>query len=136
MTVTLGSILGAKLLEAHHEGDRWSACDGELQVRFIRNDYLDVRTEGTFATGKCEHPNGKPADNTLCMVFAADGTLKDFDVLIVNSGAHPRDFGEYTREMTKTSRFLAQQMERLHGKDHAFLVLRNTVPGHWNCNDM
>lgn len=111
--------------------DVWSACDGEVTVAFSRNDYLDTRA-GKFGTNMCESPSGHPAENTMCSVFADDGTLAKFDTLVVNSGAHYRKTKEYGPAMALTGRVLADSMRRLHGDD-AILVARNTPPGHWNC---
>lgn len=111
--------------------DVWSACGGELTVGFMRNDYLDARKK-KFGADACLDSKGKPADNTVCVVFADDDTLEKFDTLVVNSGAHFREAREYGSAMKLASHALAGSMKRLHGDD-AILVVRNTPPGHWHC---
>lgn len=62
---------------------------------------------------------------------ADDSTLREYDTIIVNAGAHRRRGGmeAYGQMMRQASRFLSASMERLHG-DKAILIVRNTVPGH------
>ena len=102
-------------------------------MRFMRNDFLDVRTS-PFGTVQCRLKNGTTADNTRCTVFADKGTLEKFDTLVVNSGAHPRPGEEYGPAMRAASESLAATMKLLHGDD-AVLIARNTVPGHWGCTE-
>lgn len=109
----------------------YSACEGKLNIRYLRNDYLDVSKKG-FQNRQCLDSQGGPADNALCRVFANDYTLKYFDTLVVNSGAHPRPVDDYRAAMVEASKALAASMRRLHGDD-AILVVRNTSPGHWQC---
>lgn len=131
LTTTLASALRARLIEATQTADQWSACNGKVPVQYIRNDYLDHRTKA-FKALQCETMGGQRAKNALCVVFADDGTLRKFDTLVVNSGAHLRGPAEYKKAMLRMSGDVAATMRRLHG-DGAFLVFRNTVPGHWDC---
>lgn len=135
-TSTLAAILRAKPIELDTFGDVWEACGGELKVRFIRNDYLDARVAPRYASPMCEEfPGGATALNTRCRLFGTDATLRDFDTLVVNSGAHPRPAAQYGRQMDAAAEALTRSMNRLHGKDKAILVVRNTVPGHWGCTE-
>lgn len=111
--------------------DNWSACGGALKVSYYRNDHLDTRTVA-FPTRECDVHD---ISSTRCMVFADDATLKSFDVLIVNAGAHTRKGGmeEYGEAMRKAALVLTESMRRWHGQN-ATLVVRNTVPGHWDCD--
>ena len=111
--------------------DEWSACDGKLTVKFLRNDYLDTRTS-PFNTVHCEDENGMPINASHCGVFADNNTLQNFDTLVVNSGAHPRPGDVYGPAMRVASDALSASMKSLHGDD-AILIVRNTTPGHWDC---
>lgn len=135
MTTTLASILAANLSRAESLHDVWSACGGKVPMQFIRNDYLDTRADTAFPQNACLHPDGSTASNTRCKVFADDETLRKFDTLVVNSGAHPREGNVYKAQMLETSRVLSETMARLHGEEDAFMVLRTTVPGHWGCTE-
>ncbi len=68
---------------------------------------------------------------------ADDSVLSEFDTLVVNSGAHilRRGMRAYESRMSDASASLTESMRRLHGDD-AILVVRNTSPGHWNCEAM
>ena len=112
-------------------GDEWLACEGKLAVRFVRNDYLDVRTT-PFDTVECNSKNGEPY--TRCRMFADSSTLSQFDTLVVNSGAHTRPREIYGPIMKFVSVSLAASMRSIHGDD-TILVVRNTVPGHWGCTE-
>ncbi|CAN0163866.1 unnamed protein product, partial [Hapterophycus canaliculatus] len=65
---------------------------------------------------------------------ADDATLEQYDTLVINSGAHVVRGGmaAYADMMSQASSTLTASMRRLHG-DEAILVVRNTPPGHWNC---
>ena len=132
-TTTLAAILRAEPFTVSQLEDEWSACGGKLRVRFMRNDFLDVRTS-SFGSVQCKLESGKAADNTRCIVFADDGTLEKFDTLVVNSGAHPRPGKEYGPAMKVVSESLAASMKLIHGDD-VMLIARNTVPGHWGCTE-
>lgn len=108
----------------------WSACGGQLNVAYYRNDFLDTRTD-PFPSVHCEE------DNTVsrCATFADDGTLGEYDTLVVNAGA-AKIWGNrdaYAAAMSTAAKTLSSSMRRLHG-DKAIMVVRNTVPGHWDCN--
>ena len=136
MTTTLAAVLRAEEVSIDTFKDNWEACGGALKVRFMRNDYLDTRTAPRYKSYLCEHgvgAGGPPADNTRCRIFAADETLGEFDTLVVNSGAHPRDAIEFGHQMHAAAEALTEAMNRLHGRDKAVLVVRNTPPGHWGC---
>lgn len=125
-------MLSAESIEADRNGDKWSACDGKLPIRFIRNDFLNARKTNKLKMMHCEYPSGKAAQNTFCNAFTDDGILKQFDTLVVNSGAHFRNSTDYVSGMLEINEVVAKSMKRLHG-DAAFMVFRNTVPGHWGC---
>eukprot|EP00903_Cladosiphon_okamuranus_P011478 g10810.t1 len=127
----------------------FEACDSALKLVHVRNDYLDCRTEeegsppdtldifnGTHQDepfrddGQCDVTYKRMA--ARCLAFADDGTLGQFDTVVVNSGAHPRPREEYRLAMETASETIGAAMKRLHG-DRAVLVVRNTVPGHWGC---
>lgn len=112
--------------------DAWSACGGRLNFSFYRNDFLDARTED-YDTRSCEHPD---VSATRCITFGDDATLERFDTLVVNSGAHKRSGGweAYGEGMRVAGANLTASMRRLHGED-AILIVRNTVPGHWGCDE-
>jgi len=138
LTTTLAAILRADLVTAsgyptlnNADGiDEWSACMGELVLRFVRNDYLYVGT--TPLNGNtCFNQAGEKAE---CFVFADDAMLAQFDTLVVNSGAHRRTDEEFAPTMSTAAEVLTSSMKRIHGDD-ALLVVRNTVPGHWNCSE-
>lgn len=78
-------------------------------------------------------PNSSASPLFLC-THADDATLEDYDTLVVNSGAHILRGGmdAYADMMSNASSALTASMRRLHGYD-ALLVVRNTTPGHWNC---
>lgn len=135
LTTTLAAVLQAKLVQvdADFEGngdgiDEWSACGGKLTVRYVRNDYLEMQAL-PFPNNECYNMDGGHAQ---CHTFATDETLSQFDTLVVNSGAHPRSDAEYAAKMTAAATVLSTSMKRIHGEG-AILVVRNTVPGHWNC---
>lgn len=116
--------------------DDWEACGGKVKLRFMRNDVLDARTKPRYRSLRCEESvGGALLDNTRCRIFATDATLREFDTLVVNSGAHPRPAAEFGREMEASAKALTSSMKRLHGEDKAILVVRNTVPGHWGCTE-
>lgn len=137
MTTTLASILRADGVSLDTFKDDWEACGGALKVRFMRNDFLDTRTSPRYKTLLCERGSagGPTVNNTRCRIFATDETLGEFDTLVVNSGAHPRAAHEFGRQMDAASAALTKSMHRLHGKDKAVLVVRNTIPGHWDCTE-
>lgn len=124
-TTTLASVLRAKPIDIGLFGDEWEACGGELKVQFIRNDLLDVGTTPPLVI-----PN-----NAHWKLFAADEILREFDTLVVNSGAHPRPAAQFGQQMDAAAEVLTSSMNRLHGKNNAILVVRNTVPGHWGCTE-
>ncbi|CAM9357325.1 unnamed protein product [Scytosiphon promiscuus] len=130
-SITLASILRAKLNSTGSRGpDEWMACDGELPVKFIRNDFLDLRSD--FVEGNlC-----REGAFDRCFVFADDSILEASDVVVVNSGAHltPGGMHSYEEKMKAVSARLTSSMERLHG-DNATLVVRNTSPGHSDCTE-
>lgn len=131
MAQTLAGLLRAELLSSQRNFRRsYSACGGALKFEWYRNDYLDVRTS-KFETVHC---TVKDISSTRCIVFATDAILGQFDTLIVNSGAHAMRGGmsEYQQRMTTSSASLTASMKRLHG-DNAILMVRNTVPGQWEC---
>ncbi|CAB1111938.1 unnamed protein product [Ectocarpus sp. CCAP 1310/34] len=135
-TTTLASILRAKSLTADLYKDDWEACGGKVKLRFMRNDVLDTRTKPRYRSVRCEESvGGALVNNTRCRIFATDATLREFDTLVVNSGAHPRPAAEFGREMEASAKALTSSMKRLHGEDKAILVVRNTVPGHWGCTE-
>lgn len=134
-TTTLASILRATSITADSFKDEWEACGGKLKLQFVRNDVLDPRTKPSYRSPMCEKPGAGPTmDNTRCRIFARDETLSEFDTLVVNSGAHPRPANEFGREMVTAAEALTSSMKRLHG-NKAVLVVRNTVPGHWDCTE-
>lgn len=114
--------------------DVWEACGGELKVSFMRSDCLDPRVAPNFVSGRCEEFPG-PTMKSYCRIFGTDEILREFDTLVVNSGAHPRPADQFGREMDAAAEALTSSMHRLHGNDKAILVVRNTVPGHWGCNE-
>ena len=127
MTITLASILGA----VDKGDDVWDACDGGTTIKCMRNDYLDTGN----TTGKCVHLDGTNGVNAHCNVFADDYTLSSFDTLVVNSGAHPREYDEFSIAMDASGKYLSERMKHFHG-DKAIYVARNTPPGHWGCDSM
>lgn len=139
MAITLAGVLRAEVVDPPMEpmvkGDEgpvpidWIACDGDLRFTFYRNDYLDARDK-PFEARTCLDDN----TSAQCRVFASDPVLRQYDTLVVNSGAHTRRGGpeEYGETMRNASRKLTSSMRRLHGED-AILVVRNTVPGHPDC---
>ena len=137
LTTTLAAVLRADLIKASSpvpgvgDGiDQWSACSGELVVRFVRNDYLYLNTT-RLAHDACFNQQGVKAE---CYVFTEDETLEQFDTLVVNNGAHPRTDEEFDPAMRTAAKMLSSSMKRIHGKD-ALLIVRNTAPGHWGCTD-
>lgn len=135
-TTTLASVLRAKPLENDMWKDVWEACGGDLKVTFIRSDCLDARAAPDFASNQCEEfPGGPVMSQFFCQLFGTDEILREFDTLVVNSGAHPRPADQFGREMDAAADALTSSMNRLHGKDKAILVVRNTVPGHWGCTE-
>lgn len=132
MTTTLSTILKADSVKDTLMEDIWKGCDGQVPVRFVRNDFLDTRIKNTFPRMMCEHVNGQGPLGSKCKVFANNDTLTRYDTIVVNSGAHLRAIDEYVPEMLKSSSIVAERMRRLHGED-ALLVFRNTIPGHPNC---
>eukprot|EP00904_Undaria_pinnatifida_P012817 jgi/Undpi1/8666/HiC_scaffold_25.g11131.m1 len=142
MSTTLASTLRAEGIVAGSDQrchDEWLACNGTLKMHYQRNDFLDTRTERTFENNTrgfdqkhCERPD---LSKTRCTIFADDDTLSGFDTLVVNSGAHPRPGERYGPAMEVASRTIAASMKRLHGDDDTILIVRNTVPGHSDCND-
>jgi len=138
MTTTLASVLGAKAISLHKLQDQWQACEGQLRLRFVRNDHLDPitgPTDACKATSVRGGGGGGDDDDARCQNVATDDTLREFDTLVVNSGAMPRPALEYGRQMEAAAEALASAMYRLHGKDRAILVVRNTPPGHWGCTE-
>lgn len=69
--------------------------------------------------------------------FPGDPVLEEYDTLVVNSGAHVVEGGmsAYESSMSEAAASLTESMRRLHGDD-AVLVVRNTSPGHWNCEPL
>lgn len=142
MSTTLASTLRAVGVVAGSDQrchDEWLACNGALKIHYQRNDFLDTRTERLFQNNTrgfdekhCERPD---LSKTRCTIFADDETLAGFDTLVVNSGAHPRPGERYGPAMEIAGPTIAASMRRLHGDDDAILVVRNTVPGHSDCND-
>jgi len=94
MTTTLASVLGAKAISLHKLQDQWQACEGQLRLRFVRNDHLDPIDD----------------DDARCQNVATDDTLREFDTLVVNSGAMPRPALEYGRQMEAAAEALASAM--------------------------
>lgn len=73
----------------------------------------------------------------LAWMLAGDSVLAEYDTLVVNSGAHVLEGGmsAYESRMSMAAATLTESMTRLHGDD-AILVVRNTSPGHWNCEPL
>ncbi|CAN0273303.1 unnamed protein product [Pylaiella littoralis] len=132
MTQTLAGLLRAELLSMPAYSRVYSACGGAWKFAWYRNDYLDLRTT-KYETMNCQI---KDRFSTRCIVFATDSVLEQFDTLIVNSGAHRMEGGmsEYQQKMTAASKALTASMKRLHGES-AILMVRNSVPGHWECRE-
>lgn len=108
--------------------NKWTACDGALNVHFYRSDDLNPRTEeDKFQSCVYDGVN-------FCITFANDEILGEFDTLVVNAGAHlpGKGLDAYAATMEAASTSLEASMRRLHGDD-AILVVRNTPPGHGNC---
>lgn len=130
MTATLAAILRAKSVSIQKDAPHvWSACNGELNISFYRNDYLDILTKSVRAT-QCDGED----HFSKCIAFAQDPILRRFDTLVVNSGTHPTAGGidAYREKMNATSAVLTASMTRFHG-ENAILVIRNTSPGHSEC---
>lgn len=108
-----------------------NACSGNFKFSFKRNDYLDVSTR-PFPDNRCRYEHSMSSDK--CELFADDNTLKMFDILVVNSGAHWKITEDYGPAMKAASNSLASSMKRLH-RSEATLIVRNTTPGHWNCTE-
>lgn len=131
MTRTLASILGANFVSNPQSNLNFSACGGALKISWYRNDVLDVSGTTKWDSDYC---------NTLktlcCVVFAKDSVLERFDTVVVNAGVHPMAGGvsEYERRMTTASEALNSSLKRLHG-DSGIFVVRNSLPGHWECSD-
>lgn len=100
-------------------------------MTYQRNDFLDPRTEQGFDEMHCERPD---RSKTRCTIFAKKETLSKFDTLVVNSGAHPRPPERYGPAMVVAAEEITASMKRLHGDDDVILV-RNSVPGHTECNE-
>lgn len=138
MTTTLASILRAETIVTAEPDNRchdeWLACDGALKVTFQRNDFLNAQqnTTSPFMGLHCEYPD---VSDTRCTIFGDDATLEGFDTIVVNSGAHPRPADRYGPAMGTASKKIAASMRRLHGEADTILVVRNTIPGHWDCNE-
>ncbi|CAN0116813.1 unnamed protein product [Scytosiphon promiscuus] len=135
MALALATILHADhIVDKPKEHHKWLACEGTVTLTFRRNDYLDTRTHPSFYhRTHCEAV--ERSRGTLCTVFADDDTLSAHDTIVVNSGAHPRPVDTYSDTMWVASETLAASMKRFHGED-AILVYRNSVPGHYGCEDM
>ncbi|CAN0037514.1 unnamed protein product [Ectocarpus fasciculatus] len=135
---TLVSVLRATSEPIHskyqlHHARKWGACNGEVKIAFYRSDFLDTTTwRNAFLDGLCDLRN--PKRGAKCDVFADDETLKEYDTVIINSGAHPRSLDEYRETMETASKELTASMKRLHGDD-ALLIVRNTPPGHGGCTE-
>ena len=134
MTATLSAVLRGEVIKSRSEylSTYLSACGGELKFASKRNDFIDTRTT-EFHDARCEVPD---VSATRCVPFATDEILAEFDTLVVNAGAHRMVGGieAYRSQMKNSSEDLSASMRRLHGDD-AILVVRNTVPGHWGCDD-
>lgn len=131
MTQTLAGVLRADAVSRVGFIHNFSACGGELKFAWYRNDLLDVRrTE--FESIHCAL---KDVSDTRCTVFATDSVLEQFDTLVVNAGAHSLAGGmsAFREMMMAAGADLTSSMDRLH--DNAVTVVRNTVPGHWECHD-
>ena len=114
--------------------DKWSICNGNNQIEFIRNDFLD--TNNYFIGNKCKNSDGNFGVNAKCFEFFDHLAL--YDTIIVNSGAHPRfvyeyGFEEYHMSMKLASTRISSKMNMLH--DNPILIARNTVPGSWGCDE-
>jgi len=133
MAATLSAVLRAEVVDARSGefSTYFSACGGELKFASKRNDYLETRTT-EFQGRHCRVPD---VAATRCVPFATDEILAEFDTLVVNAGAHKMSGGieDYRSQMKNSSEDLSASMRRLHGDD-AILVVRNTVPGHWECD--
>lgn len=138
MAITLVSVLRAtsEPVQSYYQlsnARKWGACNGEVKVAFYRNDFLDTTTwPNAFWDGFCDMRS--PKRNAQCEVFADDETLKGYDTVIINSGAHPRSLDEYRETMETARNELTASMKRLHGDD-ALLIVRNTPPGHGGCTE-
>lgn len=99
---------------------RKTACNGGVRVGFLRNDLLDIsRTDA-----KC------PRGGDYCLPWANSERFGDFDVVVVNSGAHFVDDVTYAKLMTAASdriKSLVSPKQRI--------IFRATVPGHSNCTE-
>lgn len=128
MSRTLASILDADLVSKPISVLNFSACGGELKFWWVRNDVLDVGTT-KLNSNYCK------SFKSSCRIFAKDSILEQFDTVVVNAGAHVLKGGilEYERMMTSASKALTSSLKRLHG-DNGIFVVRNTLPGHWECN--
>jgi hypothetical protein len=108
---------------------RWCMCGGRQKLWNIRNDLLD--TSPSYPPGG-EHPSyGSPcyegASNKLCNPWASSDTLRQFSVVVVNSGAHYEADDPFSRYTAGAADLLAAHRPPLE------LVYRNTVPGHGDC---
>lgn len=130
MIQALAGVLRADPVSSPRFSRTYSACGGELKFAWYRNDLLDIR-KTNFESIHC---TVKDVSDTRCTVFATDSVLEQFDTLVVNAGAHRMagGMGAFREMMVAAGTNLTTSMERLH--DNAVKVVRNTVPGHWECH--
>merc|ERR1712039_69137 len=106
--------------EAIYGHGRYTGCRGAVRIEYIRNDMLDVPSD--TRGWKCAYPQGD-----YCLPWAEK--LGDFDVVVVNSGAHFVDDSKYKTLMQEAARAL-----NTYKKENALVIFRTTVPGHSGCN--
>lgn len=120
---TLIASIGGEKVSTSGNDNKWVACNG-VNFTLVWNGYLDHRVDQEW----CQTPH-----ETLCVPFASPDILKDYDVLIMNTGAHYRTDDVLIPNMESTASIVSDIMFELH--DNPLLIYRNTVPGHKECND-
>lgn len=128
MARTLASIIDADFVSNPQSNLHFSACGGKMKLSWYRSDVLDVGTTN-YTTNYCNR-----LKTSCCVIFARDSILRRYDTVVVNAGAHPTRGGvsEYEQMMTSASEALTSSLKRLHG-DNGIFVVRNSLPGHWEC---
>jgi hypothetical protein len=101
--------------------DRMVACNGRLRLAFVRNDFLDTRTERLEML----------VHNSIGTPWADPRFLKTFDAIVVNTGAHRQPASLYRSRLFVTFVRLQQA-----AKPTALLAFRATVPGHSRCTHL
>jgi len=129
--VTLAALLNASY-RPPYPGGGWKIC-GSGRLAYKRNDFLTTalgpRGEECEGLRQPGGPDGEKLAERCSLTWTHRNFLKNFDVIVVNSGAHTiREDAIFRVQMQRAAAVLAE-----NARASALKIWRDTVPGVAGC---